>query len=68
MEGNWLASSGYQLTREALANGANINGVLVASDQMALGVLRALHEQGLNVPQQVAVIGFDDSADSAYFY
>ncbi|GDY25150.1 lac repressor [Agarivorans sp. Toyoura001] len=68
LEGNWLASSGYQLTREALANGANINGVLVASDQMALGVLRALHEQGLNVPQQVAVIGFDDSADSAYFY
>lgn len=68
LEGNWLASSGYQLTREALANGAVIDGVLVASDQMALGVLRALHEHNLAVPQQVAVIGFDDSADSAYFY
>lgn len=68
LEGDWLASSGYQLTREALSNGAVIDGVLVASDQMALGVLRALHEHSLAVPQQVAVIGFDDSADSAYFY
>ncbi|UPW19448.1 LacI family DNA-binding transcriptional regulator [Agarivorans sp. TSD2052] len=67
LEGDWLASSGYQLTREALRNGAQIDGVLVASDQMALGVLRALHEHALTVPQQVAVIGFDDSADSAYF-
>ena len=66
-EGDWLASSGYELTNEVLRNAAPIDGILIASDQMALGALRALHESGLNVPDDVAVIGFDDSGDSAYF-
>ena len=66
-EGDWLASSGYQLTLEVLKNATPIDGILVASDQMALGALRAINESGLNVPADVAVIGFDDSGDSAYF-
>jgi len=66
-EGDWQARSGYLSTREALVNGADFDGVLVGNDQMALGVLRALSEFNLTVPQQVAVIGFDDTYDSAYF-
>ncbi|MFT6986474.1 MAG: DNA-binding LacI/PurR family transcriptional regulator [Psychromonas sp.] len=66
-EGDWQAGSGYMCTRQALSDGRDIDGVLVASDQMALGVLRALNEFNLTVPQQVSVIGFDDTADSAYF-
>ena len=34
---------------------------------MALGVLAALAQAGLNVPQQVSVIGFDDTPESAYY-
>jgi DNA-binding LacI/PurR family transcriptional regulator len=67
LEGDWQAGSGYECTREALHNSCNFDSVLVASDQMALGVLRALSEFNINVPQHVAVIGFDDTADSAYF-
>tara|TARA_R110001583_G_scaffold6499_9_gene32935 strand:+ start:32482 stop:33549 length:1068 start_codon:yes stop_codon:yes gene_type:complete len=66
-EGDWQASSGYLHTHQALTNGIHFDAVLVGSDQMALGVLRALNEFNLTVPQQVSVIGFDDTADSAYF-
>ena len=66
-EGNWQASSGYTLTRDALRDSLDYDGILVGNDQMALGVLRALHEFKLIVPQQVSVIGFDDTLDSAYF-
>lgn len=66
-EGDWQSCSGYLCTRQALNDGREFDSVLVASDQMALGVLRALHEFNLMVPQQVSVIGFDDTADSAYF-
>ena len=66
-EGDWQARSGYQSTREALGNSCDFDGVLVGNDQMALGVLRALSEFNLSVPQQVSVIGFDDTSDSAYF-
>ncbi|MFT7053737.1 MAG: DNA-binding LacI/PurR family transcriptional regulator [Psychromonas sp.] len=66
-EGDWRAGSGYLYTHQALYDGRDFDGVLVANDQMALGVLRALSEFNLSVPQQVSVIGFDDTADSAYF-
>ncbi|MGB5446824.1 MAG: LacI family DNA-binding transcriptional regulator [Psychromonas sp.] len=66
-EGDWQARSGYLCTREALGNSCDFDGVLVGSDQMALGVIRALNEFNLCVPQQISVIGFDDTADSAYF-
>jgi DNA-binding LacI/PurR family transcriptional regulator len=66
-EGDWQASSGHQCTCEALDNSCEFDGVLVANDQMALGVLRALSEFNLNVPQHISVIGFDDTTDSAYF-
>ncbi|WP_028868027.1 LacI family DNA-binding transcriptional regulator [Psychromonas arctica] len=66
-EGDWQAGSGYLHTHHALTDGIHFDAVLVGSDQMALGVLRALNEFNLSVPQQVSVIGFDDTADSAYF-
>jgi DNA-binding LacI/PurR family transcriptional regulator len=39
----------------------------VANDQMALGVLRAMHEAGRKVPEQLSVVGFDDIPEAAYF-
>lgn len=66
--GDWKASSGYQLTRQALEQSLAFDAILVANDQMALGVLRALHEFHRKVPSQIAVIGFDDTPDSAYYF
>ena len=39
----------------------------MANDHMALGLLRALHDRGRRVPEEVAVVGFDDTPESAYF-
>ncbi|OMO32109.1 LacI family transcriptional regulator [Vibrio sp. 10N.222.47.A9] len=66
-QGNWQAESGYLGVREAVAKQAVFDAVLVASDQMALGALRALQELQIPVPDKVAVVGFDGIEDSAFF-
>ncbi|MFW5393412.1 LacI family DNA-binding transcriptional regulator [Yersinia sp. 2544 StPb PI] len=65
--GEWNAKSGYQTTLQLITSNIPFSAILVANDQMALGVLRALHEHNINVPEHVSVIGYDDTADSAYF-
>ncbi|MGP6378706.1 LacI family DNA-binding transcriptional regulator [Yersinia bercovieri] len=65
--GEWDAQSGYQATQKLITSHTPFSAILVANDQMALGVLRALHEHNIDVPGQVSVIGYDDTADSAYF-
>ena len=42
--------------------------MFAANDQMALGVIRAMHESGRTVPAQVSVVGFDDRPDSSSYY
>jgi DNA-binding LacI/PurR family transcriptional regulator len=48
-------------------DGEPVSAVFLANDQMALGLLAALHEEGLSVPGDVSVVGFDDLPESAYF-
>ncbi|WP_019854374.1 LacI family DNA-binding transcriptional regulator [Actinopolyspora mortivallis] len=64
--GDWSPDSGYA-NGLALAERVGTGAVFVANDQMALGVLRAFHERGLRVPEDVLVAGFDDVPESAYF-
>ncbi len=66
-EGNWQAGSGYYTIKQALLEGILFDAVLVANDQMALGVLCALAEAGIQVPKTVSVIGFDGIIDGAFF-
>ncbi|MCE9887338.1 substrate-binding domain-containing protein [Kluyvera intermedia] len=63
--GDWSAASGYEKAHLLLAE--KPDAVLVANDQMALGVLRACAEKGIRVPGQLSVIGYDDTTDSAWF-
>ena len=66
IEGDWSAECGY---REGLKIAADrsVSALFVANDQMALGVLRALNELGVRVPEDISVVGFDDQPESAYF-
>lgn len=66
-QGDWSAASGYEKAHALLAVNPPPQAILVANDQMALGVLRACAEKGIAVPEQLSVVGYDDTADSAWF-
>lgn len=53
-------SSGYDAMQALIASGAPFDAVFAASDLIAFGVMRALDEHGLKVPDDVALAGFDD--------
>ncbi|WP_435948055.1 LacI family DNA-binding transcriptional regulator [Dryocola sp. BD586] len=67
MEGDWSSLSGYEQLSRLLREGKTPGAIVVANDQMALGALRALAEEGLAVPADVSVVGYDDTEDSACF-
>ncbi|HKJ40396.1 MAG TPA: LacI family DNA-binding transcriptional regulator [Anaerolineales bacterium] len=67
-EGNWSSASGEKAFRQLLDSFPDMDAVFVANDQMALSVLREAHRRGVQVPEQLAVVGFDNIAESAYFY
>lgn len=64
--GDWSARSGYEHGR-ALAADEGVTAIFAANDQMALGVLRACHEAGREIPGDISVIGFDDVPEAGYF-
>ncbi len=64
VEGDWSAASGYAAGRELAAAGAT--AVFCANDDMAIGLIRALTEADRRVPQDVSIVGFDDTPISAY--
>ncbi|MGI5151633.1 LacI family DNA-binding transcriptional regulator [Plantactinospora sp. CA-294935] len=64
--GDWSAESGYRAGLR-LVEQPDCTAVFAANDQMALGVLRALHERGRQVPAQVSVVGFDDIPDASAY-
>jgi len=63
--GDWSARSGY-VAGQKLARERGVTAVFAANDSMALGVLRALHEAGVHVPDDISVAGFDDIPEAAY--
>ncbi|WP_284976227.1 LacI family DNA-binding transcriptional regulator [Arthrobacter sp. efr-133-TYG-104] len=66
IEGDWSAECGYRAGLR-IAQERTLTALFVANDQMALGVLRAFHESGVQVPSDISVVGFDDQPESAYF-
>ncbi|MDG4797102.1 LacI family DNA-binding transcriptional regulator [Micromonospora sp. WMMD1082] len=64
--GDWSAESGYRAGLR-LAARRDCTAVFAANDQMALGVLRALHERGRRVPEQISVVGFDDIPETSCY-
>jgi len=58
--GDWSPESGYRVGRELLAGDRLPTALFAANDLMAIGLVRALVEAGVSVPEQVSVVGFDD--------
>ncbi|MGC4803896.1 LacI family DNA-binding transcriptional regulator [Micromonospora sp. DT233] len=62
----WHRADGAAAMRHLLATGVRPDAVFCFNDTLALGALRALHEAGLRVPDDVAVAGFDDIEDGRF--
>jgi DNA-binding LacI/PurR family transcriptional regulator len=64
--GDWTAEFGYLAGRELLAH-RDFTAVFCGNDQMALGFLHSCRDAGTRVPDEVSVVGFDDTPESAHF-
>lgn len=62
VQGDFTESSGYDAAMELLARPAKPTAMFVGNDHMAIGVMSAIRESGLAVPDDVAIAGFDDIA------
>ena len=63
LHGDWSANSGYEIGGK-LAQDRDATAIFVANDQMAMGVIAALLDAGVRVPEDVSVAGIDDSLDA----
>ncbi|MDO8108627.1 substrate-binding domain-containing protein [Isoptericola sp. b441] len=65
--GDWTGESVCRIGQRMVASGLP-SSIFVASDLMALGFLRALHENGVRVPEDISVVGFDDNEFAPQVY
>jgi DNA-binding LacI/PurR family transcriptional regulator len=70
--GDWTARSGFELGRELVERVRGeerdpVTAVFCANDHTALGLLRAVQQAGLKVPEELSIIGFDDIPEAEYF-
>lgn len=67
-EGDWSSTSGERAVARLLARYPEMDAVFVGNDQMALAVLQTACRQGLRVPQDLAVVGFDGLPETAHYW
>ena len=60
MHGDWTADSGYEIGMQ-LVNDKSCTAIYASNDAIAVGIIYALRDAGLRVPQDISVIGVDDS-------
>lgn len=66
--GDFDPASGYRQMKHLLDLDPPLRAVFVASDVVALGAMSAIHECGLRIPQDVAVVGYDDIPLDPYLH
>jgi LacI family transcriptional regulator len=67
-EGDWSSDSGERAFVRLLANYPEMDAVFVGNDQMALSVLQIACRRGIEVPQDLAVVGFDGLPETAHYW
>lgn len=66
-EGNWSSASGVDAIEKLFSQYPEMDSVFVGNDQMALGVIQAATQRGLQIPDDLGIVGFDNIPESAYF-
>jgi len=67
-EGTWSSASGERAIGRLLAKYPEMDAVFVGNDQMALSVLQTACRRGIEVPKDLAVVGFDDLPEAAHYW
>jgi LacI family transcriptional regulator len=65
-DGNFTEQSGYEVAQGIIRSKDMPDAVFCANDQMAIGFIRAMKEQGLKAPHDIGVVGFDDIKIARY--
>lgn len=65
-QGNYWRNKGDEAVEWFLKDGAKPEAIVCANDFMAISVLDALHKRGVEIPRDIAVVGFDDIEESKY--
>lgn len=68
VEGNWSAESGEQAFHQLLEKFPDVEAVFACNDQMSLGMMRGARRLGKRIPEDIAVVGFDDIPESAFYF
>jgi diguanylate cyclase (GGDEF)-like protein len=55
---------GYEATRQLLASGIKFTALVASDDNSAIGAMKAIRDSGLQIPRDIAIIGFDDQPDA----
>ena len=64
--GNFTLQSGHQATMQLLARDQRPTAIFCENDEMAIGAIQAVKQQGLKLPQDISVAGFDDISFAAF--
>ena len=68
VEGDWSSRGGFEAGHELIKkHRRQFTALVVANDQMALGAIRAFEENGIRVPGDASVVGFDDIPEAEFF-
>jgi DNA-binding LacI/PurR family transcriptional regulator len=65
-QGDWSLSSGASAIGQLLGQYPEMDAVFAANDQMAIGMMQTLCDRGIRVPDDLAVVGYDDTPEAAY--
>jgi LacI family transcriptional regulator len=66
--GEYRASTGEALTNELLDEGLNPTAIFATNNAIAMGVIDALAKRGLRIPQDIALVSFDDLPDLSHLF
>ncbi|MEJ2734778.1 MAG: LacI family DNA-binding transcriptional regulator [Anaerolineae bacterium] len=67
VEGTWSAASGERGLRRLLEQRPDVDAVFACNDQMALGALKTMREMSLRVPEDLAIVGYDNVPEAPFF-
>ncbi len=63
----WMPASGYEAAQKLIESGQPFSALVTGNDYLALGAILALTDHGLNIPEDVSIVGFDDTPEAAFF-